>query len=143
MRILSERKIVKRSRYHIDQEYVYYLGKPPKQVAHKLKLVDMYIALGRPEHFLCEMSIGNLRCDGYCEVPKDNKLHLFFIEIQQHHVPDYEKYRKLYESGVYKKYNTFPKIIIVSKMDLTLPSNGLRWYSLPWDIGDIGSVFNA
>lgn len=117
---------------HIDQQYIYYTGRyPPKQAEHRLKLIDVYVAFSRMqngeiEHYESEYICGSLRADGYFEIGIEDTLRLYFVEIHQFGQFNFQKYEDLYKSKEYKKYDSFPSIIIVADT-LKIPESELNF----------------
>lgn len=144
LKILTDRKDIKRCRWHIDQQYIYYMGKTPQQIQHKLRLVDVYGALGMPETFETEYVVkdGHLRADGYTEIEREGKLYSFFVEIHQFNGFNFDKYIDFYNSGVYKEYfHIFPRVLIVTDKKLKMPESSIKFILIKNDMSNIGEAF--
>lgn len=138
---LADRKILKRVRYHIDQEFIYYQGKLPSQLMHRLLLINTYIALNKPTLFDIEYSIENLRADAYMESVKNDKLYSFFIEIHRNNDFNFTKYQEFFERGYDKYFTVFPRIIIVTDKKLKIPNTKLRFIVIKNNMSNIEDVY--
>ena len=122
MKPLYDFKLVKRmDRIYINQEYVYYTKKKPKQLEHKL-LFSRFVAelkYGGAEiiKIKCPLKISDVIADGFIvyKVNETTRIALVEVENQKSFKSNMSKYKSLYRSMAWKEYfNVFPNIIIVS-----------------------------
>ncbi|WP_427340768.1 hypothetical protein [Caloranaerobacter sp. DY30410] len=118
MTLVSHREL-KRERYYINQEYMYYIKKP-KQLRHRLLLTDFYREIHKLgfeiEYFDNEVIIDDIRPDGLLAYRYQNKAYIAFVEVEiSNKGLNISKYKKLLKTGKYKKYfPVFPIIIAIT-----------------------------
>jgi len=121
LKVLSENKIIRRSREHFTMQYNYYIRKP-QQLRHKLLLTDFYRELNKLvdiQHFDNEVSYGSIRADGLVAFRYKKRGYIALIEVHISNNPLIQKYEKFFYSGEYKKYfPTFPKIYVISNKNI-------------------------
>ena len=109
--------LLKRKRNNLNARYFYYLDKEPKQLEHKLKLLDLYVDMCMKhgiDNVMCipEYTIDGIRPDAYIEVIDGKRKYLFYVEVQICNIPvDLAKYEPLYK----KADEVFPTIIVIGK----------------------------
>lgn len=152
LQLLCERNLIYRNenKRYINQQYVYHLTKStPKQASHRLKLVDTFIALisipnAKINDFRVEYEAGKgVRSDGYIEIDLNGKeRHLIFLEVHNWNKFNFNKYIELYKSGEYKKYQTFPKVAIITDDKLDIPKDcEVEFIKINGDLSNIMEVF--
>jgi hypothetical protein len=109
---------LKRKRNFIQQQYLYYTARLPKQINHHLKRTESYIVLQsglQLVRFDLEYAMKGLRADAYFEV-WDGDTYGVFLEIQTDKQPNIEKYK-----GAFLKWKKQPMTVWVSDNNTTLP----------------------
>jgi hypothetical protein len=136
LRKLVERKELKRIRYHIDQQYIYYMNKLPKQMLHINKIVDTYIALNCPDIFAVQKQIGDVIPDGYTEINKKS----YFIEIHFFNGFNFDKYTEFHNKNWQKYFKTFPDVIIITDKNLKIPQSRVNYHLVKLDLSNLWEV---
>lgn len=121
---MVKHKEIKRDRDNFTMEYCYYIKKP-KQLKHSLLLTNFYRELHKSGcnilQFENEVTMGDLRSDGFVIFKHKEKTYLNFIEVQiSNNKLDTEKYRTLLISGKYKDYGlpVFPRLIAITNKNV-------------------------
>lgn len=136
MKVLHDKKLVKRFRLSLDTPAVYYCGNFPSQPIHSLALTWIYVWMNRRpgERMLTwdmeELSEFGLRVDALCSthIPMNNEIRYYCIELDRGSA-SLNKYKKvdIYDA-LYKKEGypdsklmqkltgakRFPKVILVT-----------------------------
>jgi hypothetical protein len=142
---------------HIDMDCLWYIKNKPKQIEHKLLVVEAWINLGMPEFFQLEYMVGKVggdvvRADAYTEVKGPKGLYPVMIEIHRRTEFDFKKYERLYASGEWrrvfserpwwKQKETFPRVLIVSDMTLRPPERSeINYRMVKHDFTNMGDLF--
>lgn len=108
LKFLFDEKRLNRLRDNINNEYVYYYKKCPKQLKHSLLVTDFYRELHKHAtniNFKIEPTLGNIRPDAVVAYIHNNKKKLILLEIEISNKGfDYEKYDKFYSTGLYREF---------------------------------------
>lgn len=123
LKTLTDHKAIKRTRNHINMEYLYYIKKP-RQIKHRLLLTDFHRELNKMVKiidFQNEFIIEHLRADGFVAYKYNNKGYIAFIEVEiSNKSLDINKYKKLFKEGKYKLYfPVFPKLIVITNKKIS------------------------
>ncbi|XTR39301.1 hypothetical protein ACQQ2T_15450 (plasmid) [Paraclostridium tenue] len=120
MKMLVDAKLVKRlERKYINQEYIYYVSRVPKQLEHKLllsKLICKMHGLGaeiiKVKSPLC---VSNIIADGFVVYKIGNTVRMALIEVERSKEFDEGKYIEVVNAKEFKNmFPVRPLIIIVS-----------------------------
>ncbi len=141
LKVLVDHGEVKRSRSHINMEYLYYIKKP-RQLKHSLLLTDFYRELNKIVNvvdFKNELAIEHLRCDGFVAYKVNERGYIAFIEVEiSNKGLDIGKYKKLLDTGLYKAYfPTFPKLIAITNKSI-LDIKEFEIIQIKEDLSNIG-----
>ena len=146
MKILFDRKQIKRHRSHIDTQYVYYIEKKPYNPEHRLLVADLYLALQAMNYTVNDLAFefkcGNIRADAYFEISKGNISHSFFVEVHLSNKFNQDKYEELLESEEWKKdFEIFPKILIITDKAVEKRTTKLRIYTVKNNLEGLDKIF--
>jgi len=114
---------LKRERYYISEEYLYYIKKP-KQMRHSLLLTDFYrdiYNIVEVKYFKNEVILDNIRPDALMGYKYKDKYYIAFIEVEISNKGfDIDKYKRFYITEQYKKYfPIFPLIIAITDKNIS------------------------
>lgn len=128
---LVKEKTLKRIRSDINSRYIYYCGKEPAQIQHKLLITELYVRLVQEwgenniEIITEYTQIKGMRPDAFIKAIYNRRMYYYFVEvhISNNHF-NFEKYENLYISGMYTTIfpvGVFPNIIIISDRKIEPP----------------------
>jgi hypothetical protein len=124
LNILTRQRHLSRWRGHINDEYLYFVGKKPKEVEHMLQRVDAYIQLNdryQLTEFVPEFSFCGIRADAYFEVWQNGYVIPYFLEVQRSPYFNTEKYMRPYLNDSWAdRWSVFPEVIIISDLKLRI-----------------------
>ena len=149
MKPLYDFKLVKRlDRIYINQEYIYYTKKKPKQLEHKL-LFSRFVAELKHNgaeiiKIKCPLKISDVITDGFIvyKVNGTTRMALVEVENQKSFKSNMSKYKNLYRSMVWKEYfNVFPNIIVVSN-EREIKIDGLNLIFIKKDFSNINRILD-
>lgn len=149
MKPLYDFKLVKRlDRIYINQEYIYYTKKKPKQLEHKL-LFSRFVAELKHNgaeiiKIKCPLKISDVIADGFIvyKVNGTTRMALVEVENQKSFKSNMSKYKNLYRSMVWKEYfNVFPNIIVVSN-EREIKIDGLNLIFIKKDFSNINRILD-
>jgi hypothetical protein len=128
---LVEQKRLARDRDYLSTDFLYFVGKKPKEIEHMLARVDYYISLTR-RFKLCEFtpeySFSGLRADAYYEVWQNGDARPYFLEVQLSANFNQQKYEALYYLGAWKeKWAEFPPVVVLSDKRINLRSSEIKY----------------
>lgn len=121
------KKIIKKKRYDYDMRFIYYY-KNDSHLKHKLLIAEFYKLLylfkGKIVNFQTPFNISGVLPDAFIHYQYNSLNYYFFLEIQiSNNDLNFNKYEKIYNSLEWKnKWNTFPRIIIISNRNLNINS---------------------
>lgn len=124
--------------------YLYF--EKDSQLRHKQLLVEFYINLlegpGKIREFENHYSIGDIRPDAYTAYQMDDKVFLFFVEVQISANPlDVKKYETLFDGDEWQKeLPAFPRIIVISDRKYKINSK-LKFIQIKTDFEDWQKIF--
>lgn len=147
---LVDDKVLKRKRYHLNMEYIYYT-KWTNQIHHKIIIADFYLKLlsmgGEIIRFGNEEQLDGLRPDAVVEYKINKQTHWFFLEVQLNNSFNQQKYEDYYNSRKYTSifsingHSTFPKVVIVANKKFLLHTSRITYIMLPIDLEEMERVF--
>lgn len=122
LKILINKKKIKRLRNNINKDYTYFT-KEPKQLKHSLEVINFYSKMSKKyniTNFKTEPNLGSIQPDAIFTFIDNEKTHLACLEVElSNKGADIKKYEKFYNSNEYKNYfPIFPKLFIVSKQQI-------------------------
>lgn len=125
---LFKEKTINRKRSDINSKYVYWIGKEPQQIKHKLLLTELYTKLaGLVDEIECTpefTKIPGIRPDGYIKIKFKGRAYLFFVEIQIANTPtDIQKYESALKNNSYFPAGVFPSILVVTDKNVSASRN--------------------
>lgn len=128
--LLAKRGDVTRARCLGDSyDYVYYLGRRPKQLIHSLLLTEFHRELStiaRVIKIVPEYTCGHVRADGFVAFELRGQKMIAFVEVQTRNQGlDTAKYRQLLLSGDWKgHFPVFPLVIgVTNQQKIKAPSD--------------------
>lgn len=127
--LLAKRGDVTRARCLGDNyDYVYYVGRRPKQLLHRLYLTEFHRELSkiaRVVKIIPEYVCGNVRADGFVAYELQGERYIAFVEVQTRNFPlDTGKYRQLLLSGEWKRhFPVFPMVIAITDQKIKAPAD--------------------
>lgn len=130
---LVKEKSLKRFRNDINARYIYYSGKEPAQVHHKLFITELYVRLCSElgeeniDIILEYTQITGIRPDAFIKVIHNHRIYYYFVEVHISNNPfNFEKYENTFISGNYTTIfpvGVFPTIIILTDKKVHLIKN--------------------
>lgn len=121
LKILTDNKIIKRlDRKYLNQEYIYYVSRAPRQVQHKLlfsRLLGKLVGEGAEIlKYKCPLKIGNVIPDGFICYKIGRKTKVALVEVELTKELDKAKYKELIRSKEFKDIfdSTIPDVIVIS-----------------------------
>lgn len=119
---------LKRYRDYIAADYLYYIGKKPREIEHMSARVDTYIYLQANytlNAFVPEYACDSLRADAYIEIWRNGIIYPYFLEVQISNYFRQDKYEKVFNSGAWlDQWEDFPPVLVVSDNKIRFkPSN--------------------
>jgi hypothetical protein len=127
--LLARRGDVTRARCLGDNyDYVYYIGRRPKQLLHSLYLTEFHRELSkiaRVVKIVPEYVCGNVRADGFVAYEMQGERYIAFVEVQTRNFAlDTGKYRQLLLSGDWKAhFPVFPIVIAITDQKIKAPAD--------------------
>lgn len=117
LKALYDEGYIKRTRNHLGEHYVYYVGRKMKNWAHALKVTDFYIRYYPAiKRWILEPIIGPIRADALAEIQIHSKRFLVAYEAEIGGLANIEKYEKLFLSGLWKNVlPVFPIVVVGGK----------------------------
>src|SRR5699024_8275200 len=119
LKILYEKKYIKRNQDYIGEDYYYYLKKP-KQLKHAILITEFYREFSKffqIEHFKTEKKFNGIIPDGIIGY-YDNGQKIGFLEVEISNKGfNYNKYKRIC-SNMKKEMGMNPKIFVVTKHKL-------------------------
>lgn len=118
LQVLVRNKAVKRIRDSINNEYLYYHKKIPRQLKHALLVTDFYRELHKKSEvfsFKIEPTLDNIRPDAIFAYRYMSKNYLGLLEVEISNKGfDYGKYERFYSSECYKNhFPVMPTVFVV------------------------------
>ena len=118
LQVLVRNKVVRRMRDSINNEYLYYHKKLPRQLKHSLLVTDFYRELHKKAEifsFKIEPVLDNIRPDAIFAYRYKGKNYLGLLEVEISNKGfDYGKYERFYSTEVYKNYfPVMPTVFVV------------------------------
>lgn len=127
--LLVDRGDLNRARCLGDNyDYIYYIGRRPKQLVHKLSLTEFHRELSKiatkvliKPGYTC----GNIIADALVGFEINGKRYIAFVEVQtRNYAIDTEKYSRLLLSGKWQeKLPVFPLVIGITNQNVKAPSD--------------------
>lgn len=131
LRQLVEFGKLKRCRDYITADYLYYIGKKPREVEHMSGRVDTYIYLQANYQlysFVPEYAFESFRADAYFEVWRNGIIYPYFLEVQISNYFRQDKYDKVFQSGVWlDRWEDFPPVLVVSDNKIRFKPSNIRY----------------
>jgi len=134
---LVKEKTLKRIRNDINSRYIYYRGKDPAQVHHKLLITEIYVRMALEfgesniEIITEYTQIKGIRPDAFIKVINNKRIYYFFVEVHVSNNPfDFQKYENTFISEAYTNVfpaGVFPSIIIISDKKVEPVKSSLRY----------------
>jgi len=123
LKILTEKGHLKRTRDSLNNQYVYYIKKPPL-FRHSLLVTDFYREMAKickVEKFKLEPNLEKFRADAAIGYVYNGKNHTILLEVEISHKGfDYKKYEGFNYS---KFFPVKPKVIVVGDKVKPPPAN--------------------
>lgn len=118
LQVLIKNKAVKRIRDSINNEYLYYHKKLPRQLKHSLLVTDFYRELHKKAEvfsFKIEPTLDNIRPDAMFAYRYKGKNYLGLLEVEISNKGfNYGKYESFYKNGIYKNhFPVMPNVFVV------------------------------
>jgi hypothetical protein len=118
LKALCEDKQIKRTREHINTDYIYYIKKP-KQLKHRVLLTNFHREAKKIvdiAHFETGVKYGGIIPDGFIAYSSKGKNYIAFIEIQ---ISNWPLNLKKYKMFNYREYfPVMPLIIVISNKQM-------------------------
>lgn len=120
LKILTDYKIVKRlDRKYLNQEYIYYLTRAPRQIRHKLLFSQLLGHLDRLGaeiiKFKSPYKLGNVVADGFICYKLNNRVRMALVEAELSKELNKDKYRELIKTQEFKDiFPVVPLLIVIS-----------------------------
>lgn len=148
---LVKEKTLKRIRNDINSRYIYYSGKDPAQIQHKLLITEIYVRLAQEigesnlEIILEYTQVKGIRPDAFIKVVHNRRIYYFFVEVHISNNPfDFQKYENTFISKTYTNVfpeGVFPSIIIISDKKVDHIKSPLRYIVIDKDFSNLHKVF--
>lgn len=129
LQVLSENKVIRRMRDSINNEYLYFHKKIPKQLKHSLLVSSFYRELHRISgvnilNFKIEPTLGDIRPDAVFAYKYNGKNYLGLLEVEISNKGfNYGKYERFYGNGDYKSYFPAMPTVFVVGDNIKLPED--------------------
>lgn len=138
MNILHNEKLVKRYRSHINENYIYYIDKKPKQIEHTLYLSKLYAYWSLRNYrilkFKREIVLGSIRPDAIAIIKNGAELTTYLVEVEISNNPIGKKikaYEDFYISECVDLLGFRPDILFVTNKKI--PQTDLKYHVIPLD----------
>jgi hypothetical protein len=132
--VLSENRLLHRSRDFITNEFIYHKKKLPKQLTHSLLVSDFYRELHKRckvISFKIEVTMDNMRPDAVFGYSIGDKNYFGILEVEISHKGfNYGKYERFYSSEAYKTYLPVMPVIFVVGDRVKLPDRSSVHYKV-------------
>lgn len=138
MNALYNEKLVKRYRSHINENYIYYTDKKPKQIEHTLYLSKLYaywiLNNYRIIKFKREIVLGSIRPDAIAIIKKGTELTTYLVEVEISNNPISKKikaYEDFYLSECVDLLGFRPDILFITNKKI--PQTDLKYHVIQLD----------
>ncbi|HFL3726342.1 MULTISPECIES: hypothetical protein [Peptostreptococcaceae] len=146
MKLLTDAKLVKRlERKYLNQEYIYYISRMPKQLEHKLllsKLIGKMHNVGaeiiKVKSSLC---IGNIIADGFVVYKLDNRVRMALVEVERSKEFDKDKYIEIVNAREFKDMFPVRPLIIVLSDNKPVDMDIFKVINIKTDFSNINNIF--
>jgi len=129
LQVLTKNKVIKRVRDSINNEYLYYSKRLPKQLKHALLVTDFYRELHKKAEIISfkkEPLLDDIRPDAMFAYKYKEKNYLGLLEIEISNKGfDYGKYERFYSTQNYKNHFPVMPIVFIVGDKVKLP-DGLK-----------------
>lgn len=142
---LFDKKLVKRDRSTINNDYAYYIERKPCQVHHDLLRTEIYTQLKQQYNVLewnNEYPVMNIRPDSFAYISDHGIPFPVFIEIHLNNKFNFDKYKELLENADLKAiYGIMPRVIIVTVQEIKVPNIGIKFKVINLDMKGLEAIF--
>ena len=146
MKLLTDAKLVKRlERKYLNQEYVYYISRMPKQLEHKLLLSKL---IGKMHNVGAEIikvkspfCVGNIIADGFVVYKLDNRVRMALIEVERSKEFDKDKYIEIVNVKEFKDMFPVRPLIIVLSDNQPVDMELFKIINIKTDFSNINNIF--
>lgn len=147
MKQLADRHCVSRSRESVSANYLYYIGKPPKEIAHKMVRANFYTRMKASydlKVFFPEPIYGKIRPDAYMEFSLYGQRYAAFLEVQLSSGDIQAKYEAVYNSGKWQeRWTSFPLVIIVTPHKQKIKPSKVKYITVDSGIMSMDAIRDA
>lgn len=146
MKLLTDAKLVKRlERKYLNQEYVYYVSRVPKQLEHKLlfsQLVGKMHSVGaeiiKVKSPLC---VGNIIADGFVVYKLNDRVRMALVEVERSKEFDKDKYIEIANVKEFKDMFPVKPLIVVLSDNKPVNMDLFKIINIKTDFSDINNIF--
>lgn len=148
LKILVDNKVIKRlDRKFLNQEYIYYVSRAPRQIQHKLlfsRLLGKLVGAGAEIiKYRCPLRIGNIIADGFICYKINNKVKVNLIEVELTKELNKDKYRELIKNKEFKDiFNSMIPDLAVISDHKQYKMNEFNIINIKSDLSNIDILFN-
>lgn len=146
MKLLTDAKLVKRlERKYLNQEYIYYVSRMPKQLDHKLlfsQLVGKMHSIGAEIiKIKCPLCISNIIVDGFVVYKLDDRVRMALVEIERTKEFDKDKYIEVVKSKEFQDMFPVKPLVIVVSDNKPVDMDLFKIINVKTDFSDINNIF--
>ena len=146
MKLLTDAKLVKRlERKYLNQEYVYYVSRVPKQLEHKLlfsQLVGKMHSVGaeiiKVKSPLC---VCNIIADGFVVYKLNDRVRMALVEVERSKEFDKDKYIEIANVKEFKDMFPVKPLIVVLSDNKPVNMDLFKIINIKTDFSDINNIF--
>ena len=139
---LVDIKFIKVYRENMLSQNMYYTGKRPRNIAHKIVFSKLLAEITNRDieilKYKCPYQLGNIIADGLIVVRDRGKVKIYFVEGERTKKLNINKYEELYYSRAWKEvFPTFPRILCISDKKQEIEHKTLNIRQCSWDLSDL------
>ncbi len=146
MKILVDAKLVKRlERKYLNQEYIYYVSRVPKQLEHKLLLSQL---IGKMHEVGAEiikikspLSVASVIADGFIVYRLEGRVRMALIEVERSKEFDKDKYIEVVNCNEFKDMFPVKPLIIVLSDNKPISMDLFKIINIKTDFSNIKNIF--
>lgn len=146
MKILADAKLVKRmERKYLNQEYIYYVSRVPKQLEHKLLLSQL---IGKIHEVGAEiikikspLCVSNIIADGFIVYKLEDRVRMALVEVERSKEFDVDKYIGVANTKEFKDMFPVKPLIIVLSDNKPVGMDLFKIINIKTDFSNIKNIF--